>query len=136
MIRPNPGLSVPGSASAPRRVASTAPEVPALHLSGVVKRFGTLTAVDGLHLEGSQGIVLGLLGPNGAGKSTTMRMLTAQSLATEGHISILGHTIPDESKWARTRMGVVPQPDNLDEELTVEQNLRKIGRASGRETRP
>ena len=124
MIRPHPGRSVPGSASAPRRAASADPEVPALHLSGVVKRFGTLTAVDGLDLEIPQGIVLGLLGPNGAGKSTTMRMLTAQSLATEGHISILGHTIPDESKWARARMGVVPQHDNLDEELTVEQNLR------------
>ncbi|WP_017545841.1 ABC transporter ATP-binding protein [Nocardiopsis prasina] len=98
--------------------------VPALHLRGVVKRFGSLTAVDGLDLEVPQGIVLGLLGPNGAGKSTTMKMLTAQSIADEGTISILGHEIPAESKWARARMGVVPQHDNLDEELTVEQNLR------------
>ncbi len=98
--------------------------VPALHLRGVVKRFGSLTAVDGLDLEVPQGVVLGLLGPNGAGKSTTMKMLTAQSVADEGDISILGHEIPAESKWARARMGVVPQHDNLDEELTVEQNLR------------
>jgi ABC-type multidrug transport system ATPase subunit len=98
--------------------------VPALLLRGVVKRFGTLTAVDGLDLEVPQGVVLGLLGPNGAGKSTTMKMLTAQSLADEGEIRILGHPIPAESKWARARMGVVPQHDNLDEELTVEQNLR------------
>lgn len=97
---------------------------PALHLRGVVKRFGSLTAVDGLDLEVPQGVVLGLLGPNGAGKSTMMRMLTAQSIADEGSISILGHEIPAESKWARARMGVVPQHDNLDEELTVEQNLR------------
>ncbi|WP_150245495.1 ABC transporter ATP-binding protein [Nocardiopsis quinghaiensis] len=98
--------------------------VPALLLRGVVKRFGSLTAVDGLDLEVPQGVVLGLLGPNGAGKSTTMKMLTAQSLADEGEIRILGHEIPAESKWARARMGVVPQHDNLDEELTVEQNLR------------
>ncbi|GAA1456304.1 ABC transporter ATP-binding protein [Nocardiopsis exhalans] len=98
--------------------------VPAIHLRGVVKRFGSLTAVDGLDLEVPQGVVLGLLGPNGAGKSTTMKMLTAQSIADEGDISILGHAIPAESKWARARMGVVPQHDNLDEELTVEQNLR------------
>ena len=97
---------------------------PAIHLRGVVKRFGSLTAVDGLDLEVPQGVVLGLLGPNGAGKSTTMKMLTAQSIADEGTISILGHEIPAESKWARARMGVVPQHDNLDEELTVEQNLR------------
>lgn len=95
-----------------------------LSLRGVVKRFGSLTAVDGLDLEVPQGVVLGLLGPNGAGKSTTMKMLTAQSLADEGEIRILGHRIPEESKWARARMGVVPQHDNLDEELTVEQNLR------------
>ncbi len=98
--------------------------VPAIQLRGVVKRFGPLTAVDGLELEVPQGVVLGLLGPNGAGKSTTMKMLTAQSIADEGAIRILGHDIPTESKWARARMGVVPQHDNLDEELTVEQNLR------------
>lgn len=110
------------------RSAAPAPggpdRVPALRLAGVVKRFGAMTAVDGLDLEVPQGTVLGLLGPNGAGKSTAMRMLTGQSLATEGRISILGHEIPAESKWARARMGVVPQHDNLDEELTVEQNLR------------
>ncbi|WDZ93807.1 ABC transporter ATP-binding protein [Nocardiopsis sp. HUAS JQ3] len=104
--------------------AGDTPSVPALRLRGVVKRFGSLTAVDGLDLEVPQGVVLGLLGPNGAGKSTTMKMLTAQSLADEGEIRVLGHAIPDESKWARARMGVVPQHDNLDEELTVEQNLR------------
>ncbi|TDQ54807.1 ABC transporter ATP-binding protein [Actinorugispora endophytica] len=97
---------------------------PAISLRGVVKRFGSLTAVDGLDLDVPEGIVLGLLGPNGAGKSTTMRMLTAQSRADSGQISILGHRIPQESKWARSLMGVVPQHDNLDEELTVEENLR------------
>ncbi|WP_433698441.1 ABC transporter ATP-binding protein [Nocardiopsis sp. CA-288880] len=125
MTTPVPGRRLPGSASStPGSAPPHAPDVPALLLRGVVKRFGTLTAVDGLDLEVPQGVVLGLLGPNGAGKSTTMKMLTAQSLADEGEIRILGHPIPAESKWARARMGVVPQHDNLDEELTVEQNLR------------
>jgi lipooligosaccharide transport system ATP-binding protein len=97
---------------------------PAIAMRGVIKRFGSLTAVDHLHLEVPPGIVLGLLGPNGAGKSTSMRMLTAQSMADDGEITILGHPVPRESKWARLRMGVVPQHDNLDEELTCAENLQ------------
>ncbi len=92
-------------------------------LRNVVKRFGSLTAVDGLDLEVPAGIVLGLLGPNGAGKSTTMRMLTAQSRADSGEITILGYAMPRAAKRARALMGVVPQHDNLDEELTVGENL-------------
>jgi len=95
----------------------------ALELRDVVKSFGPLTAVDGLSLAIPRGIVLGLLGPNGAGKSTTMRMLTGQAIADSGEISVLGLDIPAESKTARGRMGVVPQQDNLDTELTVVQNL-------------
>ena len=71
-----------------------------------------------------EGTCVGLLGPNGAGKSTTMRMLTAQAIADEGEIEVLGHTLPGDSKSARAEMGVVPQLDNLDVTLTVEQNLR------------
>lgn len=96
---------------------------PALQLRGVSKRFGTISAVDGLDLEIPAGRVLGLLGPNGAGKSTTMRMLTGQTLADEGEIEVLGHAVPQQSKQARLRMGVVPQLDNLDTELTARQNL-------------
>src|SRR5690606_20079269 len=99
---------------------------PAISLRGVVKRFGDITAVNGLDLDVPQGVVLGLLGPNGAGKSTTIRILTAQSTVDEGHVSVLGHPIPQKSKWARSLMGVVPQHDNLDEELTVEENLRSF----------
>lgn len=90
----------------------------------MIKRFGSLVAVDELDLDVPPGIVMGLLGPNGAGKSTSMRMLTAQSRADAGEIRILGHQVPRESKWARSLMGVVPQHDNLDEELTVAENLR------------
>jgi lipooligosaccharide transport system ATP-binding protein len=97
--------------------------VPALTLRGVVKRFGALTAVDRLDLEVPDGTCVGLLGPNGAGKSTTMRLLTAQAIPDEGEIVILGHRLPEESKIARASCGVVPQLDNLDVTLTVEQNL-------------
>jgi lipooligosaccharide transport system ATP-binding protein len=92
-------------------------------MRGVVKRFGPVTAVDGLDLELPAGTCVGLLGPNGAGKSTTMRMLTAQAIADEGEIQVLGHRLPEDSKAARAQMGVVPQQDNLDVTLTVEQNL-------------
>ncbi|MDP2710238.1 MAG: ABC transporter ATP-binding protein [Solirubrobacteraceae bacterium] len=97
---------------------------PAIHLRSVVKRFGEIVAVDGLDLEVPEGSCIGLLGPNGAGKSTTMKMLTAQVIADAGTIDVLGHALPGASKIARAEMGVVPQLDNLDTTLTVEQNLR------------
>jgi lipooligosaccharide transport system ATP-binding protein len=93
-----------------------------------VKRFGPITAVDGLDLEVPKGICLGLLGPNGAGKSTTMRMLTGQARATAGEITVLGHELPAEAKQARALMGVVPQLDNLDVDVAVEDNLAVFAR--------
>jgi len=96
----------------------------AIRLRGVVKRFGPITAVDGLGLDVPEGTCVGLLGPNGAGKSTTMKLLTAQAIADEGELEVLGYTLPRESKAARAECGVVPQLDNLDTTLTVEQNLR------------
>jgi lipooligosaccharide transport system ATP-binding protein len=99
-----------------------------IELRGVVKRFGQITAVNGLDLVVRPGICFGLLGPNGAGKSTTMRMLTAQTLADEGSIQVMGHTLPTDSKQARMAMGVVPQQDNLDIELTARQILAVFAR--------
>jgi lipooligosaccharide transport system ATP-binding protein len=95
----------------------------AISLRGVVKRYGAVTAVNGLDLTVPTGTCVGLLGPNGAGKSTTMKLLTAQAIADEGAIEVLGLPLPGESKAARAQMGVVPQLDNLDVTLTVEQNL-------------
>src|SRR4051795_8933870 len=95
----------------------------AISLRGIVKHYGDITAVDGLDLDVPAGTCVGLLGPNGAGKSTTMRLLTAQAIADEGVIEGLGHVLPGESKLARAKCGVVPQLDNLDVTLTVEQNL-------------
>ena len=96
----------------------------AISMRGVVKRFGDIVAVDGLDLDVPEGTCIGLLGPNGAGKSTTMKMLTAQVIADAGEIEVLGYPLPGQSKVARAEMGVVPQLDNLDTTLTVEQNLR------------
>jgi lipooligosaccharide transport system ATP-binding protein len=95
----------------------------AIRLRGVVKRYGPITAVNGLDLDVPEGTCVGLLGPNGAGKSTTMRLLTAQAIADEGELEVLGFRLPGESKAARAQCGVTPQLDNLDVTLTVEQNL-------------
>jgi lipooligosaccharide transport system ATP-binding protein len=95
----------------------------AIRMRGVVKRYGPITAVDRLDLDVPYGTCVGLLGPNGAGKSTTMRLLTAQSIADEGELEVLGFRLPAESKAARAQCGVSPQLDNLDVTLTVEQNL-------------
>ena len=100
----------------------------AIKLSGVVKRFGPITAVDGLDLEVPKGICLGLLGPNGAGKSTTMRLLTGQAIADAGEMRVLDYELPREAKKARGEMGVVPQLDNLDVDVTVEDNLAVYAR--------
>jgi lipooligosaccharide transport system ATP-binding protein len=111
----------------------------AIRLRGVVKRYGPIMAVNGLDLDVPVGTCVGLLGPNGAGKSTTMRLLTAQSIADEGDLAVLGFKLPQESKMARAACGVVPQLDNLDVTLTVEQNLLvfahlyRIGRAERRD---
>jgi lipooligosaccharide transport system ATP-binding protein len=111
----------------------------AIRLRGVTKRYGPITAVKNLDLDVPEGTCVGLLGPNGAGKSTTMRMLTAQAIADEGELEVLGFRLPGESKVARAQCGVVPQLDNLDVTLTVEQNLLvfthlyRIGRADRRD---
>jgi lipooligosaccharide transport system ATP-binding protein len=114
-------LSARASGGVPSRAVPSSPV--AIRLRGVVKRYGAITAVDGLDLDVPPGTCVGLLGPNGAGKSTTMRMLTAQAIADEGEIEVLGYELPRESKQARAECGVVPQLDNLDTTLTVEQNL-------------
>ncbi len=111
----------------------------AIRLRGVIKRYRSITAVNGLDLDVPEGTCVGLLGPNGAGKSTTMRLLTAQAIADEGELEVLGFQLPGESKAARAQCGVSPQLDNLDTTLTVEQNLLvfthlyRVARAERRE---
>ena len=102
-----------------------------IEVRGVVKRYGLITAVDGLDIAVPEGTCVGLLGPNGAGKSTTMRMLTGQTVADEGTVHVMGHRLPEDSKAARRKMGVVPQLDNLDVDLTVAQTFTVFARLYG-----
>ncbi len=95
---------------------------------GLVKRFGDLTAVDGVDFAVAPGEAFGFLGPNGAGKSSTMRMIGAVSPVTAGHLRVLGRDPATEGDVIRARLGVVPQEDTLDTELTVEENLLIYGR--------
>jgi lipooligosaccharide transport system ATP-binding protein len=97
-------------------------------MDGVVKRFASVIAVDGLELRVPSGICYGLLGPNGAGKSTTMRILTGQAHADAGSVEVLGYRLPAQSKLARGRMGVCPQEGNLDVDLRVRDVLSVFAR--------
>ena len=104
---------------------------PAIRLRDVVKRFGPLTAVDGLTFDVERGLCFGLLGPNGAGKSTLMRLLTGGAIADAGSVEVLGLAMPDRSREVRARCGLSPQTDNLDDELTCRDNLEVYARLYG-----
>ncbi|WP_198943304.1 ABC transporter ATP-binding protein [Actinokineospora bangkokensis] len=98
---------------------------------GLSKRFGDFEAVKGIDLEVRPGEAFGFLGPNGAGKSSTMRMISCVSPRTGGELSVLGMDPGRDGPAIRARLGVVPQQDNLDSELTVRQNLQVYGRYFG-----
>ena len=95
---------------------------------GLVKRFGEFTAVDGIDVDVHRGEAFGFLGPNGAGKSSTMRMIGCTSPLTAGSLRVLGMDPATEGRRIRARLGVVPQADQLDNELTVQENLVIYGR--------
>ena len=99
--------------------------------SALRKSFGQLMAVDGIDLEVPPGEAFGLLGPNGAGKSSTMRMIACVSPRTGGELAVLGADPDVDGPRIRARIGVVPQSDNLDGELTLRQNLQVYGRYFG-----
>ncbi|HEY8104188.1 MAG TPA: ABC transporter ATP-binding protein [Gaiellaceae bacterium] len=110
-----------------------------IHARGLVKRFGELVAVDGIDLDVRRGEAFGFLGPNGAGKSSTMRMIGCVSPVSSGTLRILGRDPGTEGPQIRARLGVVPQQDTLDTELTVRENVLIYGRYFGlsrRELRP
>jgi lipooligosaccharide transport system ATP-binding protein len=98
---------------------------------GLSKRFGTLTAVDGVDFDVALGEAFGFLGPNGAGKSSTMRMIGCVSPPSGGSLEILGRDPHADGPAIRARLGVVPQHDTLDEELTVRENILVYGRYFG-----
>jgi lipooligosaccharide transport system ATP-binding protein len=98
---------------------------------GLTKRFGSFTAVDGVDFDVAPGESFGFLGPNGAGKTSTMRMIGCVSPITDGTLSVLGRDPQTEGPQIRSRIGVVPQQDTLDTELTVRENLVIYGRYFG-----
>jgi len=95
---------------------------------GLVKRFGDFTAVDSIDFTVGRGEAFGFLGPNGAGKSSTMKMIGTVSPATSGTLRVLGMDPASQGRQIRSRLGVVPQDNSLDMELTVEENLMIYGR--------
>jgi len=106
-------------------------DLPLIHASGLVKRFGDFTAVDGIDVDVRRGEAFGFLGPNGAGKSSTMRMIGCVSRPTGGSLRILDMDPETNGVAIRARLGVCPQQDSLDPELTVRQNLTTYARYFG-----
>ena len=104
---------------------------PVITARALTKRYGTLTAVDGIDFEIARGESFGFLGPNGAGKSTTMRMIAATSTRTDGELTVLGLDTNRHGPEIRAQLGIVPQGDLLDEELRVIDNLTVYGRYFG-----
>ncbi|WP_166984017.1 ABC transporter ATP-binding protein [Paramicrobacterium fandaimingii] len=104
---------------------------PVIEAKNLVKKYKDFAAVDGISFEVAPGESFGLLGPNGAGKSTTMRMVGAVSTRTSGDLSILGLDPDQYGPEIRSQLGVVPQADNLDEELRARENLLVYGRYFG-----
>ena len=102
-----------------------------IHARGLVKRFGDFTAVAGIDVDVRRGEAFGFLGPNGAGKSSTMRMIGCVSPPTEGTLRILGLDPRRDGPAIRARLGVCPQQDSLDPELTVRENLTTYARYFG-----
>jgi lipooligosaccharide transport system ATP-binding protein len=124
----NPSRELSGPAGTLARVPADSPLIRA---HGLVKRFGSFTAVDGIDFALSKGEAFGFLGPNGAGKSSTMRMIGCVSPPTAGELTILGLDPVADGPAIRARLGVVPQEDTLDVELTVRENLLIYGRYFG-----
>ncbi|SBT45803.1 ABC transporter ATP-binding protein [Micromonospora auratinigra] len=104
---------------------------PLIRARGLVKRFGDFTAVDGIDVEVRPGEAFGFLGPNGAGKSSTMRMVGCVSPPSGGELRILGMDPVRDGPAIRARLGVCPQLDSLDPELTVRENLTTYARYFG-----
>ena len=102
-----------------------------IEVKNLVKKFNEFTAVNGVTFSVAQGESFGILGPNGAGKSSTMRILGATSQRTSGDVQILGKDPELHGPQIRAHLGVVPQQDNLDEELTCAENLYIYGRYFG-----
>jgi lipooligosaccharide transport system ATP-binding protein len=109
----------------------TDPRPTFIHARGLTKRFGTFTAVDAIDFDVAEGESFGFLGPNGAGKTSAMRMVACVSPVTEGTLRVLDLDPATDGARIRGRLGVVPQQDTLDTELSVRDNLVIYGRYFG-----
>jgi len=107
------------------------PDTSLIHARGLTKRFGDFVAVDAIDFDVAKGESFGFLGPNGAGKTSTMRMIGCVSPISDGELRVLDHDPRTEGPTIRARIGVVPQQDTLDTELTVRENLVLYGRYFG-----
>ncbi len=114
-----------------KKLDSTTMSENLIEVSGLTKKFGDFVAVDGIDFHVSKSESFGFLGPNGAGKSTTMRIIAATSQRTSGKVSVLGKDPEIQGPQIRAHLGVVPQQDNLDMQLTVSENLFIYGRYFG-----
>src|SRR5688572_127114 len=99
-----------------------------IHARGLTKRFGAFTAVDGISFDVRPGEAFGFLGPNGAGKTSTMRMIACASPISGGQLRVLDMSPQSHASRIKARLGVVPQQDNLDTEITVRENLLMYAR--------
>ncbi len=125
-------MSEPPVVAAPSPgAASTDPSTSLIHARGLTKRFGDFTAVDAIDFDVAPGELFGFLGPNGAGKTSTMRMIGCVSPVSGGTLRVLGQDPEGDGPKIRARLGVVPQQDTLDNELTVRENLVLYGRYFG-----
>ena len=96
---------------------------PAVRARGLRKRYGGIVAVDGIDFDVPAGVCFGFLGPNGAGKTTTMKMVYGLAAVDEGRLEVLGLDVAQHRRETKARLGVVPQDENLDKELSVRENL-------------
>ncbi len=119
---------MPGPERLPAVTSTLAADEPMVVARGLVKKFGDFVAVDTIDFEIAQGESYGLLGPNGAGKTSTMRMIACMSPVTDGTLRVLGMDPATDGARIRSRIGLVPQEDTLDLELTVLDNLMIYGR--------
>src|SRR4051794_6580500 len=139
-VEPNEAVQVPGEAfGGPPDAAGEAhgsgtgrdPWEALIQARGLTKRFGAFVAVDAVDFDVAKGESFGFLGPNGAGKTSTMRMIGCVSPVSDGRLVVLGRDPRRDGPAIRSRIGVVPQQDTLDTELSVRENLLIYGRYFG-----
>src|SRR5271155_5383094 len=104
---------------------------PVIFTNNLTRRFGPVTAVDGLSLEVQRGEIFGLVGPDGAGKSTTLRMICGLIKPTSGKASVAGYDVLHDQEAVKERIGYMPQKFSLYSDLTIDENLKFFARLRG-----